>query len=340
MSKRRERRLRHKSKAEGDEIQDTEPEKPEFKEEKVSASEPLRSKGFLRSIENIFVNKYKVLMIIPFIILLLALGQIGFQYATTGDFLNKGVSLKGGVTLTIPHVDSVDIGELSSYLSNEMSEYDINVRKLTTATGAMSGVIIEADMTDQDIIDSFITLIHEKIGGDRNDYSIEVMGSSLGTSFFKQTIKALLLAFLFMGIIVFLYFRSPVPSFAVILAAFSDIVITLAVVNIFGMKLSTAGIAAFLMLIGYSVDTNMLLTIRVLKGEQGSVLDRVYGAMKTGIVMSMTTLVAITVALIFSNSDVLSQIMTIIFIGLLADMMNTWIQNVCLLRFYLERKKK
>ena len=147
------------------------------------------------------------------------------------------------------------------------------------------------------------------------------------------------LAFIFMGIVVFLYFRIPVPSLAVILSAFSDIIVTLAVVNIMGMKLSTAGIAAFLMLIGYAVDTNILLSIKVLKRKEGGILDRILIAMKTGLMMSTTTIIAIIVALSFAQSEVLKQIMTILLIGLLVDLPSTWIQNAGILRWYLERKK-
>jgi len=45
---------------------------------------------------------------------------------------------------------------------------------------------------------------------------------------------------------------------AVVISAFADIVMTLALVDILGLKISTAGIVAFLMLIGYSVDTDIL----------------------------------------------------------------------------------
>jgi preprotein translocase subunit SecF len=106
------------------------------------------------------------------------------------------------------------------------------------------------------------------------------------------------------------------------------------------MKLGTAGIAAFLMLIGYSVDTNILLSTKVIKRKEGTVLERIFGAMKTGLMMSTTTICAITVALIFTQSEVIRQIMTILLIGLLVDLVNTWIQNVGILRIYLERKHK
>jgi len=182
--------------------------------------------------------------------------------------------------------------------------------------------------------------LESKLSLEKKDYGVEVMGSSLGKSFFKQTIYALLIAFLLMGIVVFLYFRTIAPSLAVMLAAFSDIVVTLAIFNLTGIKLGTAGIAAFLMLIGYSVDTDVLLSTRVLKRKEGTVMERVRGAMKTGLTMSGTTLTAVIVALIFVKSEVIGQIMLILLIGLLVDLVMTWIQNVGILRLYLEKERK
>jgi len=94
------------------------------------------------------------------------------------------------------------------------------------------------------------------------------------------------------------------------------------------------------MLIGYSVDTDILLSTRVLKRKEGSIMDRVYNAMRTGLTMSATTLSAVLVALIFVQSEIVKQIMIILFIGLLVDLIMTWIQNVGILRIYLEKKRK
>jgi preprotein translocase subunit SecF len=141
-----------------------------------------------------------------------------------------------------------------------------------------------------------------------------------------------------MAIVVFIYFRIPVPSLAVVLAAFCDIIETVAVVNMLDVKIGTAGIAAFLMLIGYSVDTDILLTTRVLKRKDESVFSSIVGAAKTGILMTGTALVAVTIALIFAQAEAIREIMIIVFIGLAFDIVNTWIQNAAILRWYVERK--
>ena len=289
-------------------------------------------------IKSIYEHKYKSLLFIPFVVLILAFVQIGTQYSVTGDFVNKGISLKGGSTITIDYDAKINLDELESFLSNQFPLADFSIRTISSA-GRTTSIAIDSDAQDNDEIDILLGVIKEHTKLNDDAYTVETMGSSLGDSFFKQTAIALLIAFFLMGIVVLIYFRTIVPSMAVILAAFSDIVVTLAIFNLTGIKLSTAGIAAFLMLIGYSVDTDILLSTRLLK-RKGEIMSKVYGAMKTGLTMSTTTLSAVFVALIFVQSDVIKQIMIILFIGLLVDILMTWIQNVGILRLYLEKKKR
>ena len=296
-------------------------------------------KGFLDSLRDFYDKKYKALLIIPFVMFITALALIGMKIAQTGDFMNKDVSLKGGVTITIPTDAQIEPLSLENALKGSFPGNDITVRALSQF-GTQIGVIVQADVAQGEVsglLDSIRQATKLKLKA--NDYTAEVIGSTLGQSFFREAFKALIFAFIAMAIVVFIYFRTFVPSMAVVLAAFSDIVVTLAVVNLMGMRIGTAGIAAFLMLIGYSVDTDILLSTRVLKRKEGSVMDRVLSSVTTGMTMTMTSIVAVTVALLFAQSDTIRQIMTILLIGLIADIINTWIQNVGILRLYLERKQ-
>ena len=278
-------------------------------------------------------KNYKKLLIIPIVMLMLSIGVIYYKYSTTGDFIDKDISLKGGITITIPSED-VDADSLKTYLLSEFPGSDISARTLMRL-GKKTGVTIStSDIDSKQLLNSLKT----KYGD--IDYNVEEMGSSLGESFFKETFTAILFAFLFIAIVVFFYFRQPIPSLAIVLSAFSNMVVTLAVINLLGVKLSTAGVAAFLMLIGYSVDTNILLSTKVLKRKGGEVIDRIVNGMKTGLTMSLTTVTAIFVAYLFSQSAALSQIMLILIIGLLTDVLNTWVQNAGILRLYLERRTK
>ncbi len=294
--------------------------------------------------KSFYYKYYKELMIIPFLLLLLAIGFLGYNYVTTGAVINKGISLQGGITITVPVEEPVSLPETEGYLNQEVKQ-GIKVRELSEL-GVQKAILVEVpgdveDMSElSELENDVVSSLESKIEGGLEDYSVETIGPSLGRSFFQQTIKALIFAFIFMGGMVFLYFRTFAPSIAVILAAFSDIVVTMAIVNVIGMEVGTSGIAAFLMLIGYSVDTDILLTTKVLRRKEGTIYDRVLDAMKTGLTMNGTTLAAITIGIVVSQSEVITQIMIIIFIGLLVDMINTWIQNVGILRWYAEGKEE
>ncbi len=286
-----------------------------------------------------FDKNYKALLIIPFLLLVLALGQIIYQTITTGYFMHRGISLKGGTIITVPITSAIDVNDFRAFLEKDFAGHEISTKTITNA-GILSSIIVETDITDSEDINKLTADIEEYTKTDKAKYGVEITGPSLGSSFFKQLSLAIVFAFLFMGVVVLLYFRTVVPSSAVILAAFSDIAVTLAVVNVLGIKLSSAGIAGFLMLIGYSIDTDILLSTNVLKRKDDTIFNRTLRAAKTGLTMSITTITAVTLGLIFSKSEVLSQIMTIVLIGLLVDLINTWIQNVGILRWYVEKKEK
>ena len=86
------------------------------------------------------------------------------------------------------------------------------------------------------------------------------------------------------------------------------------------------------------MNKDILLTTGKIKEKVGSVDDRIIGAFKTGMLMTLTTIAAVVVGYFFSQADILKQIMTVLFIGLIADIINTWLQNAAILRWYLERR--
>ena len=288
--------------------------------------------------KSIYYTHYKTLLIIPFVILLIAIAIIVVQTARTGDFINKGIDLKGGVEITVP-TNNLTPDLIKSQLIQAFPQKDFQVNRLENS-GEEVAITVNANILpdENETMTAFVSKLEEITGVKKSTMNTNEIGAALGDAFFKQTMIAVLIAFIFMGLIVFFYFKSPAPSAAVILAAFSDIVITIAVVDLLGIKIGTGGIAALLMLIGYSVDTDILLSTRVLRNKEGTVYHRVINSMKTGLTMTLTTMAAVIVALIFGESEILREIMTIILIGLFADVINTWIQNAGIIRWWKEKQ--
>ena len=282
---------------------------------------------------------YKLFLLIPIILLISSFVYLGIFYSKTGDFINKDISLTGGTSITI-YDKNLSIGDLEDELSPSLT--GLSVKSLyELGTNEQIAVVVETTLEPEEakvILENYLG--YQLIEGENSD--ITFTGSSLSEDFYRQLLIALLIAFLFMSIVVFIIFRSLIPSLVVIISAFADILMTLVIVDIFGLKMSTAGIVAFLMLIGYSVDTDILLTNKVLKRHEGSLNERIFGAFKTGMTMTLTSFFAVLFALIVvqSFSVVLTQIFTILVIGLGFDMINTWVTNVSILKFYVEKKER
>ncbi|MCX6748245.1 MAG: protein translocase subunit SecF [Candidatus Pacearchaeota archaeon] len=284
--------------------------------------------------KNWFDKNYKLILMIPIILMIISLVYLGIFYSKHGDIINKDVSLSGGTTISL--IGNFDTTAIEAELKKDFS--DITFRKITDiTTGKQSSFVIESSATPDQLKPKIEKIVGNLTSGNS---SIEFTGPVLAVNFYKQLIIALIISFILMSLVVAFSFRTFIPCLAVIFAAFSDIVMPLALLNAFGVKISAAGIAAFLMLIGYSVDTDLLLTSRALKKKEGNLNQRIYGAFKTGIIMTLTSLAAvIPVFFILSGlPDSFRQIFLILTLGLIADIINTWLTNAGIIKWYCDKK--
>ena len=284
-------------------------------------------------IELFWSKHYKLLMFIPIAILIISFILIGIKVAKTGDLFNKDVTLKGGIAATVYTEKELTEEEIKSALA-----VDATIKKLgDIATGKQLGFIIEvSDLAEEQLR----SILKEKLNIEltTENFSIETTTPKLSQAFFKQLMIAILFAFILMGVSVYITFRTFAPSIAVISAALMDIIITLAIVNLIGINISTAGIVAFLLVIGYSVDTDILLTNYSIRKREGKLFDRMFHSMKTGLTMTACACTVMIIGLIFSNSVVIKEMFLIILIALIVDVFSTYFTNAGILWRYCKKK--
>ncbi|HII61649.1 protein translocase subunit SecF [Pyrococcus horikoshii] len=273
----------------------------------------------------------KRMVLYPLIVFIIALIIIAGMYIKTGSPVREGIELKGGSVITLQGIN-VDPDQLASELGKLGIE--ANVEKFTGVTGGKGVRIYIPAGEDINKVQNFLK---EKFPG--VEPQVTFIGPTFGKMVREQGIKAIVYAFIGMAVVVFLFFRVPVPSLTVVFSAFSDMVIAVALMDIFGIELSQATIAALLMLIGYSVDSNILLTTRLLRRKEFSVEEAYYSSLRTGFTMSTTTLGALASLWIFSTAKVIDDIASVLIFGLLADFMNTWIFNAGVLRLYIKKRE-
>lgn len=277
-------------------------------------------------IERILEN-YKPLIAIPVAIVIIALLLIAF------NGLNQGIDLKGGSIVDLNLETPISASELESVIKEGL---DINEVKVSSINSEEASIEIG---TDTDVV-----TLTNILQGKATISSFKSIGPVLGEEALNQVYWALAFAFLFMSITVFIIFRTFVPSMAVILAGLSNIIIAVGGMSLFSIPLSIASVGALLMLIGFSVDTDILLTTRLIKQKKGTVTERSINAIKTGLTMSITAIAAMAslyiVTIVFiPQADVLSNIAAVLIIGLTADIFITWLMNLGILRWYLEVRR-
>ncbi|ASJ10226.1 preprotein translocase subunit SecF [Thermococcus sp. P6] len=270
--------------------------------------------------------EYRKMITYPLAVFLIALVLLAVNSPTLG------IDLKGGVVVTAYGVNG-NPDELAGYLSDKLG-VDVRVEKFTGIQS--SGVRVYAP-TGTDPV-KIIDVMKERYPD--AEYTQSEVQPTFGKIAQQQGIKALVFAFLAMAVVVFLFFRNLVPSLTIIFSALSDMTIAVALMGVSGIELTTATIAALLMLIGYTVDSNILLTTKLLKRKEGSIEKAYLSAVSTGFTMSTTTLGALFVLWIISTSQTIDNIAVVLMFGLLADFMNTWILNAGVLKWYLTRGGK
>lgn len=190
---------------------------------------------------------------------------------------------------------------------------------------------------------SIVMFVAEKTGAKPEEMATDEVGPSFGALFWEQGKNALILAFVLIAILIFYFFRTPIVAFAVIQASFFDVLFGAAVLGLLGIPLTLATVAALLMLIGYSIDTDIMLTDRVLRRKEGTPGRRAREAMNTGLTMTGTTLGALIGLFVVSSMAgiaLLSSISIVLIAGLVGDLISTWCTNATLDVWYMERKAK
>jgi len=278
-------------------------------------------------------DKYsnKQLLLIPILLLLIAVSILIFWTMLTGLPVDRGLAFIGGTEVRID-VGSIDNPEeqIDSIFNSQQDSISsvpgTGEYIVTFASGVMSPEEIETIIEQNpDMSISELSQISPLLGGDSQKLALSALGIS----------------FILMSAFVFILFRSIVPSFIVILSAVSNITIATAAMNIASIPLSMGTVGALLMLIGYGIDSDILMNTYVLKENKISFNDSIHEAMRTGVTMTITSLsamVMMTVVATLFRIELLAHMGFVLAVGLAADLVITYLLNVSILRYYMTKK--
>ncbi|MFB6143705.1 MAG: hypothetical protein ABEJ98_00195 [Candidatus Nanohaloarchaea archaeon] len=282
---------------------------------------------------------YTKYFVVPLAMIVVALGVLGFNYMNHPEgVFSQGLDFKGGIEVVYSAGGNFTASGIEQAFAAEGRGGVEAVRQSNVGSDGPGLVSVQVPRPVMSVeeVDSIVKTTG--LTGERQDS--RKLSPMISQSFRTQAPIAFVLAFTIMSLMIFVAFRDLTPSLAVIFAAAGDILIALAGMSFFRIKLTMGSVAALLMLIGYSVDTDIVLSSRVLEQRKESLRERIWSSVKTGVTMSSGGIAAFSILYIVSMQIVgpseLSNIAAVMVIGLLADMPFTYFGNAIILKEYRE----
>jgi preprotein translocase subunit SecF len=275
--------------------------------------------------------KLSNLVLLPVVLFAASVGILFFNYVNTGDFIIKDVDLKGGTLVSFSSNSEIDTKLLEGKIVEGLGAGIVS--GLKTASGYGATIQVESGVPVSKVME-----IVRDAGIEAYDVSEQTIGPTLGNLFFNQVRNTLIVAFVLMSIIIFIIYRNLASSLGIVIASLGNILTTLAFTSLFGIKLSFAGFAGLLMLIAFTVDTNIVLTSKVVSYGNETFMQRYRKAFITGSTLIATITVTMIVALFLSSSKLLINIAEVLVIGFVSDLVYTWILNAWMLEKHFNKK--
>lgn len=281
------------------------------------------------SLEELPYDDYSTgqLLAIPVLLLALSAVVLGGWTVMTGAPVEFGMVFVGGTEVRVDAAQSTDAPrELIK------TTFDAEPETITPVPSSNSYIVtFKTGAVEPDELEASAGTVNQLTLS-----QISTVSPTLGADAQKRALMGIGIAFLLMSLLVTALFRSFIPAVAIIASAVVDLVVPIAAMNLLGVEFSFGTVGALLMLIGYSVDSDILLNNQVLRTKD-SFSQSVATAMRTGLTMTVTSFSAMVVMFIVASLfsvGLLADMGLVLSIGLFTDVFNTYLMNVGLLRWY------
>ena len=244
------------------------------------------------------------------------------------------IDFKGGTLVIVNFTKPVDINEIRSSMSNVVIDgrtFDFSKVEIKQF-GEPNNIAIrlasyedEPEQFPNKIADHIAKIYPNLIPIDKNDfiYSIDKVGPKVGAELRGDAIMAIVSALLL--ILVYITIRFELKYALGAIAALShDVLVTLGIFSLFGYEISLAVIAAFLTIVGYSLNDTIVIFDRVRenatmlkKSKLVSVINQsINDSLSRTIVTSITTFFVVLILFLFGG-EVLHTFSFAMIIGVL-----------------------
>jgi preprotein translocase subunit SecF len=269
-----------------------------------------------------FIEKRRGAYIVSAVIIILGLGAMIFNIATTGTWLNYGVDFTGGSLVQVGFEEDVTTAQVREALGG------IDGPEVTRFAGE-NEFVVRAPLVEGTDVDAVRTEIETQLegaglGGFRIERT-ELVGPKIGAELQQKAAMAILFSFILT--LVYLAIRFELRfGIAAVIATVHDILITLGFLALFRVEIALPTVAAILTIVGYSLNDTIVVFDRVREnmGKKGArkedpveLVDRSINETLPRTVLTSGTTLAVLLALLILGPAVIMDFSIVLILGVL-----------------------
>lgn len=248
--------------------------------------------------------------------------------------LNLGIDFRGGTMIGLNFSEEVEIQEIRAAMQSisiEGQEFDLSTEEIKHF-GNSTNVMIKFKVRDdapenfeQEIVNHLYQNMNEKVPEDKNNFilSIDTVSPKIGSELSGKALWSIISA---LGLILFYISIRFEFKFALgaILALVHDVIITLGIFSFTGYEITLGTVAAFLTIVGYSLNDTIVILDRIRENmkSSGTVLfestinKSINQSLSRTLITSFTTLLVIIV-LIYAGGEIIRPFAFTMFVGVI-----------------------
>jgi len=233
--------------------------------------------------------------------------------------VNLGIDFKGGTAIGVSFSENISIEDIRNSLKTvniNDNEFDLSAEEIKYF-GSESDVMIkiktlenEPENFGQIVINHLYDTLKDKAPENKNDFILSLgsvspkVGSELSGKALWSVISALVLILFYIS--VRFEFRFALGA---ILALVHDVIITLGIFSLTGFEITLSTVAAFLTIVGYSLNDTIVILDRIRENMKSSgtvmfestINKSINQSLSRTLITSLTTLLVIIVLLIYGG---------------------------------------
>ena len=244
------------------------------------------------------------------------------------------IDFKGGTLIAVQYTKPININDLRSQLKNvniNGQPFDFSTSEIkhfgdnSNVSVRIANLENEPEKFSQNFIDILKNIYPDALPEDKDDFilSIDKVSPKVGSELSGKAIMAIIYAITL--ILIYISFRFEFTyAIGAIAAIAHDVIITLGVFSILGYEISLSIIAAFLTIVGYSLNDTIVIFDRIRENMKGlkresvvSIVNKsINESLSRTVVTSLTTLLVV-LTLYFFGGEVIHYFSFALIIGVL-----------------------